>query len=480
VPTVDRVLVEIVTAANMTGINQAQAGFLKMNSGLLAITAGLGLAVVAGKSAIDITEKHDKALNDLSQAVDAYNSKAGLSTTIGGASAAELAKLTDAQGKAQDSLKISTNALTIAQLGYSDAVKKHGVHSEQARIALLHLDDANIRYKQSADAAADATQQLTTAQADQGVVVTGGAINMEGYRKQIDAFISSNRAYISDQSEVIDSYAKLTRIGLPLVEIQKDMNRALDLSALKGISVAEATDLIIKAESGRFKGLIDLGISTGKYTDAQGNLINGTKDVGRAMAELDPKIDHGRETLTKTSQATNKLSNDWQDIATIAGPPLLGMISGIADAGDWLVRKLKELGDNKDWNNALSAGFGMVQRAIEDTALGLQKLIDGIQWVIDNGGHLLGGGSSTSASKRYQPGSYKAAATGFEGTVHSPTLFMTGEAGSEDVSIRPRGSGGSGGTQLHIHIDRGAYIDGPSIDRLANLILQRARYAPGV
>jgi hypothetical protein len=35
------------------------------------------------------------------------------------------------------------------------------------------------------------------------------------------------------------------------------------------------------------------------------------------------------------------------------------------------------------------------------------------------------------------------------------------------------------GGDIHIHIDQGAYIDGPSVDRLANLIVQRIRFAPG-
>ena len=66
----DRVLVEIVTAANMTGIKQAQAGFLGMSSALSATIVGLGLAVIAGKSAIENTEAQEKAHKSLQQATD--------------------------------------------------------------------------------------------------------------------------------------------------------------------------------------------------------------------------------------------------------------------------------------------------------------------------------------------------------------------------------------------------------------------------
>lgn len=43
--------------------------------------------------------------------------------------------------------------------------------------------------------------------------------------------------------------------------------------------------------------------------------------------------------------------------------------------------------------------------------------------------------------------------------------------------VVPRGQIGSGGTVININIDQGAYIDGPSVDRLANLITQRLRLA---
>src|SRR5437773_2819771 len=88
----DRVLVEIVTAANMTGIKQAQAGFLGMSSALTASIAGLGLLVVASKSAIEITEKHDKAEKDLEQAVAAVNDQFGKTTPR----TVDLSKETDA------------------------------------------------------------------------------------------------------------------------------------------------------------------------------------------------------------------------------------------------------------------------------------------------------------------------------------------------------------------------------------------------
>src|SRR5229473_1284876 len=260
----DRVLVEIISSFNATGVKEAQAGFLGMSSGLTALIAGIGLAVVAGKSAVEISEKHQKAEKDLAQAIDA----------------------------------------------------------------------------------------------------TGGNLNTaKGF---LDAFIGSNRAYVDDQSQVIDGYAALLRSGLSQTEAQKDMNRALDLAGLKNISLAEAVDIINKAEHGRVRGLVDLGITSGKYVDSSGNVIDANHNMAKVMAELDAKTAHGRDTMTETSQVTHKLGNDWQDIANIAGPPLINTIDFIASGADWALQKLKALGEDTSWNVFLAGAFGNVQNAVVD------------------------------------------------------------------------------------------------------------------
>lgn len=72
------------------------------------------------------------------------------------------------------------------------------------------------------------------------------------------------------------------------------------------------------------------------------------------------------------------------------------------------------------------------------------------------------------------------------GTPNLPYLhtggIVPGVPGSDVLSVLQAGElvvprGQAAGTVVHIHIDRGAYIDGPSVDRLANLITQRLRLA---
>jgi hypothetical protein len=360
----------------MSGIREAQAGFLGMSSALTATIAGLGLAVVAGKSILEITEKREKADNDLAQALKTQN---------------------------------------------------------------LSLSEAN---------------------------------------RFLNTFIDTNRAYISDQSEVVDGYAALLRSGIPVAEAQKDMNRALDLAALKNISVQEATNLLILAEHGRTRGLIDLGITTAKYTDAQGNVINQGKNMALVMAEVDQRTAGARDTTTQTTQATNKLSNDWQDIANNVGPPLLSLLAGVLQGADFLVQKLKELGANKDWANVVSAGFGAIQTTvvglIDDVKTLVGWLQDAVNWL-----H-----ATSQASSTVRPPMGRQSG----GPVFAGGIYTVGESGPETLVMGAGGGmvipGGGGSntthaTSVHIHIDSGAFIDGPSVDRLANLILQRVRFAPG-
>src|SRR5437016_3890199 len=156
----------------------------------------------------------------------------------------------------------------------------------------------------------------------------------------------SSRRYVSDQSEVLDGFAKLTRSGLTQEEVQKDMSRAVDLSAIKHISLAEAVDLLVKAEQGRLRGLIDLGITTGKYTDAQGNLVNGTKDVSRVMTELDGKLKGGRLTLTEHEQAVNSVGITYQQFAKGPGKELERAFTNAIQIGDLFMQFLEVMGHN--------------------------------------------------------------------------------------------------------------------------------------
>src|SRR5439155_6630227 len=245
----------------------------------------------------------------------------------------------------------------------------------------------------------------------------------------IDRFIASNSAYISDQAEVITGYATLTRAGLNVNEVQLDMNRALDLAALKHISLSEAVALVNNAEHGRLRGLIDLGITSKEYVDSSGNVVNANKNMALVMAELDAKTAHGRQTTTQMSQATNRLSNDWQNVANEVGPSLLQMLDAILKAADFLVQKLKELGANKDWNRAISAGLGTIQNQIIGVVSDFRDLIAAIQWLSSHAA-AINAATSSAGHMHAQHG----------GPVVPGGIYTVGEAGPETLVM-----GGQGG-----------------------------------
>ncbi len=126
----DRVLVEIVTAANMAGVNQAKAGFLGMSAATLGLAVALGGLVIVGKAAIANTEAMDKAHLSLQQATKAskesYNALQGAFDAWAQANkkyipdqyAAEtaLSAFVRAGNSAKDSMRMLNDALDLSTL----------------------------------------------------------------------------------------------------------------------------------------------------------------------------------------------------------------------------------------------------------------------------------------------------------------------------------------------------------------------------
>lgn len=402
----DRWLIEIMTTFGGAGVKEAQAGMLGLGISTVALGVGFGAAAMAAKSMIDLSEQHIQAENSLAQAVAAHNDALGKNKNLTTEASAALVKAQDEASKSADALTISQNAQFKAVMAYHEAVAKNGPLSDQAYKADANLIDANIRLKQAQDAVADTTVKLNDATAATTGTVIGTKISLEDYRKQIEKFIDTNKSYISDQSEVVNGYAALVRSGLSQTEVQRVMNDALDLAALKHISLTEAVDILGKAESGRMKGLIDLGITTSKYVDAQGNLVAGSKDVAGAMDQVDAKVKGGRDTLTDAEKAHDRLAGTWQHMANQDGPALEAGLARVLDSIDKTTTGFNNTGDALDrliahpgWQQLQQVLFGSGGPLIVSGGP-LDRLINFL------GGTGSAGSQSQSARERYSGAGY--------------------------------------------------------------------------
>jgi len=134
VATNDKVLIEIVTAANLAGVEEAKASFLGMSASLLALTAVLGAVIVIGKAAIENYEAQQTALLGLEQATKATGqnydkvkaavqgfidtNKQYISNQYDVISAAAL--ITRAGNNETDMLRILNDALDLATIKHED------------------------------------------------------------------------------------------------------------------------------------------------------------------------------------------------------------------------------------------------------------------------------------------------------------------------------------------------------------------------
>src|SRR5207247_9783676 len=116
------------------------------------------------------------------------------------------------------------------------------------------------------------------------------------------------------------------------------------------------------ALTGSSKALKVLGITTEEYSAIMKDKTLTAEEKHHALLTLiESKTKDGRKAQTELTQSTQAMNKDWQDIPTKVGPPLLGLFTFIVGKADGLVKALSDLGKNKDWSKAISAGLGWDQ-----------------------------------------------------------------------------------------------------------------------
>jgi hypothetical protein len=319
----DRVLIEILTTANMGGVTQAQGALAGLGLNTMAATAGLGLLALAGKSMIDISQEHAAAETNLAVAINDRNKAANAAPTADPVALKEIAKASDANAKAEDSLTIAHNAAIKAEMALTDARLKHGTGSEAAYRAELNYTDALIRDKQAQDAAADSASTLAAAQAKVGASSQVQSINSKELRGQIDAFMQTNRDFITNQNDVINSYTALVREGVPAKDLSRDMSIALNIQAADGGTLTDAVDKLQAAEIGRNKSLKTAVGLTLEAIPATATLAEKEAIVRANVDKVAAAYDGSTKAYTPLQIANAHLSTDWEKLAEKDGPGLV-------------------------------------------------------------------------------------------------------------------------------------------------------------
>ena len=176
----------------------------------------------------------------------------------------------------------------------------------------------------------------------------GAIVSRGGSQKQVQSslasFMQTNRDFISNQSEVINSYAALFREGVKAKDLSRLMTIALHIQAAEGGTLAEAVGKVQQAEVGRNRGLttaVGLGLESIKTTDT---LAEKHAKVARNLAKVEKAYKDIK--LTPLEVASNHLNTAWEDLAERSGPILVGVLGQLTQgAADFL----KALGDPKSY-----------------------------------------------------------------------------------------------------------------------------------
>jgi len=300
---------------------------------------------------------------------------------------------------------------------------------------------------------------------------------LDAHKAAILDFIKTNKGFISDQYDTETAMAAVIRAGYNTTDMLRIMNDALDLAAINHDDVStEATKLTLVL-TGNGRALRELGISTETYNKIMKDKTLTLEEKHSKLLDLiESKTNKGKDAIDGMEQKQNKLNQDWQDLTSKLGPPLLDVLGKVADAADIMAGILQIDVDLLDKLTHMDPGsllkIAQILNFINDP-VGAAKTIFELN---KKGGKPVDYTTDTSGTH----GGYKGGkASG--GSVSAGSAYTVGEHGPETLvmgaqggSIIPHG----GGNEIHIHM-HGMVIDGPAMDKFFREGLRRARYAPG-
>ena len=262
----------------------------------------------------------------------------------------------------------------------------------------------------------------------------------DGNREAIEGVLQARMALGFSDDEQRQSLALLvvaTNDTTTALDIQRT---AMDLARLKGISLMDASNALIKVEGGQYRLLKSLGITLADNA-TQTDALRAVQVAATGQAEK-----YATTTGGKLLVAQTKIGEAMETLGTEILPVVAGALSMVSAAVLWLIAKIKSLiAFVKDMIARLSAGIKKIQDFIG--ALGNINAGKDVGW--DPISDLISGKAE---------GGW----TGLQG----PELVMTGEKGPE--YIVPNHQLGSMGGGLRIEgvserelidiVDRGLFV----------------------
>src|SRR6185312_237120 len=189
---------------------------------------------------------------------------------------------------------------------------------------------------------------------------------------------------------------------------------------------------------------------------------------------IETKTNKGKDAIDGMEQKQNKLNQDWQDLTSKLGPPLLDVLGKVADAADIMAGILQIDVDLLDKLTHMDPGnllkIAQILNFINDPVGAARTVMDlnskaGSSYPISTGTAAFGKGGRASG-----------------GPVEAGSAYTVGEHGPETLVMGDQGGSivpnGRGGNEIHIHM-HGMVIDGPAMAKFFREGLRRARYAPG-
>lgn len=298
-------------------------------------------------------------------------------------------------------------------------------------------------------------------------------LNYDKVKGSVEDFIQTNKAYISNQYDVIAAAGNIVRAGHDEKDTMRLLNDALDLSAIKHEDVSEAAKQLVLAENGNAKALRELGISTTEYSDIMKNkkLTAEQKDA-ELLALIESKTKNGRDATDSLKQSQDKLTTDWQNFTTTIAPQVVSGQNSINDALDTGVQILDLTAQLLQKLPAAYANLSSDQLAQSEAAAKARGLGSAGTGPSPTAGTGLTGSSGIAQRTQHRAGG---------GPVSPGEAYTVGESGPETLVMGDTGGriipAGNDGQPIVIH--NHLHLDGHQIDLFTNVILRRGRFAPG-